>query len=91
MILPKLHLTQLQISAKYSFTAYDWHHSLHAAGGPEVLSWESGEIGEPVPGELRLRHTAIRINHIDVYHMMRHGLTSAKAGSRFVSEQGARM
>jgi NADPH2:quinone reductase len=41
---------------------------VHAAGGPEVLSWESVEVGAPGPGELRVRHTAIGINYIDVYH-----------------------
>jgi NADPH2:quinone reductase len=41
---------------------------VHAAGGPDVLSWESDEVGAPGPGELRVRHTAIGINYIDVYH-----------------------
>lgn len=41
---------------------------VHAAGGPDVLSWESVEVGPPGPGELRVRHTAIGINYIDVYH-----------------------
>ena len=41
---------------------------VHAAGGPEVLSWESVEVGTPGPGELRVSHTAIGINYIDVYH-----------------------
>lgn len=41
---------------------------VHAAGGPDVLSWESVEVGAPGPGELRVRHTAIGINYIDVYH-----------------------
>jgi NADPH2:quinone reductase len=41
---------------------------VHAAGGPDVLSWESVEVGAPGPGELRVRHTAIGINYMDVYH-----------------------
>ncbi len=41
---------------------------VHAAGGPEVLSWESCEVEAPGPGQVRLRHTAIGINYIDVYH-----------------------
>jgi NADPH2:quinone reductase len=41
---------------------------VHAPGGPEVLSWEEVPVGEPGPGEARLRHTAIGLNFIDTYH-----------------------
>lgn len=41
---------------------------VHATGGPEVLSWEPSEVAAPGPGEVRLRHSAIGINYIDVYH-----------------------
>lgn len=37
-------------------------------GGPEVLSWEEVEIGDPGPGQLRIRHAAVGLNYIDVYH-----------------------
>lgn len=37
-------------------------------GGPEQLSWEEVEVGEPGPGQVRLRQTAIGLNFIDVYH-----------------------
>jgi NADPH2:quinone reductase len=37
-------------------------------GGPEVLQWESVEVGEPGAGEARVRHTAIGVNYIDTYH-----------------------
>ena len=40
---------------------------IHAQGGPEVLQWESVELAEPGPDEVRLRHTAIGLNFIDVY------------------------
>jgi NADPH:quinone reductase len=40
----------------------------HQAGGPEVLSWEAVEVGEPGPGEVRVRHHAVGLNYIDVYH-----------------------
>ncbi|HJV07357.1 MAG TPA: quinone oxidoreductase [Chromobacteriaceae bacterium] len=39
----------------------------HQTGGPEVLSYEAVSVGEPGPGEVRLRHTAIGINFIDTY------------------------
>ncbi len=41
---------------------------IHATGGPEVLAWEAYDPGEPGPGEVRLRHEAIGLNFIDVYH-----------------------
>jgi len=37
-------------------------------GGPEVLHFEEAEVGEPGPGQIRLRQTAIGLNFIDVYH-----------------------
>ncbi|MDC7685007.1 quinone oxidoreductase [Asticcacaulis sp. BYS171W] len=39
----------------------------HRHGGPEVLTWETVEVGAPGPGEVRLRHTAIGVNFIDTY------------------------
>ena len=40
----------------------------HQTGGPEVLRWESVEVGAPGPGEVRLRQHACGLNFIDVYH-----------------------
>jgi NADPH2:quinone reductase len=40
---------------------------VHEAGGPEVLKYEEVEVGQPGPGEVRLRQTAIGLNYIDVY------------------------
>lgn len=37
-------------------------------GGPEVLEWKEVEAGEPGPGEVLVRHTAVGLNFIDVYH-----------------------
>jgi NADPH2:quinone reductase len=39
----------------------------HATGGPEVLKLEPVEVGEPGPGQARVRHSAIAVNFIDVY------------------------
>jgi NADPH2:quinone reductase len=36
-------------------------------GGPEVLEYNDVEVGEPGPGEARVRNHAIGINFIDVY------------------------
>ncbi len=41
---------------------------IHETGGPEVMRWEDVEVGKPGPGEVRLRHTAVGLNYIDVYH-----------------------
>lgn len=40
---------------------------IHGYGGPEVLRWESVEVGDPGPNEVRIRHTAVGLNFIDVY------------------------
>jgi NADPH2:quinone reductase len=37
-------------------------------GGPEVLQWADMPVGQPGPGEALVRHTAIGMNFIDVYH-----------------------
>lgn len=36
-------------------------------GGPEVLRLEDRPVGEPGPGQLRIRHHACGLNYIDVY------------------------
>jgi NADPH2:quinone reductase len=41
---------------------------IHQFGGPEVLRLEDVPVGEPGPGELRIRHHACGLNYIDVYH-----------------------
>lgn len=40
---------------------------IHQTGGPEVLAVEQAEVGPPAAGQVRLRHTAIGLNYIDVY------------------------
>jgi NADPH2:quinone reductase len=39
----------------------------HKTGGPEVLAWDDVEVGEPGPGQLRIRHHAIGVNYVDTY------------------------
>jgi len=41
---------------------------VHRPGGPEELRWEEVEVGEPGPGLVRIRQTAVGLNFIDVYH-----------------------
>lgn len=41
---------------------------VHETGGPEVLKWEEVEVGDPGPGQVKLRQEAAGLNFIDVYH-----------------------
>ncbi len=41
---------------------------MHQHGGPEVLRWEEVDPGTPGPGEALVRHEAVGLNYIDVYH-----------------------
>jgi NADPH:quinone reductase len=40
---------------------------VHRCGGPEVLQWEEVEVGDPGPGQVRIRQTAVGLNYIDIY------------------------
>jgi NADPH2:quinone reductase len=40
---------------------------VHEYGGPDVLKWEEVKVGEPGPGEVRIKQTAIGLNFIDIY------------------------
>jgi NADPH2:quinone reductase len=41
---------------------------IHEYGGPDVLKWERIKLGEPGPGQVRIKQTAVGLNYIDVYH-----------------------
>ncbi len=43
-------------------------YRIHETGGPEVLHWEDDTLPEPEGDQVRVRHTAIGLNYIDVYH-----------------------
>jgi NADPH:quinone reductase len=49
----------------------------HEHGGPEVLRFEGVDIGEPGPGQVRIRNTAVAVNYRDV--LMRKGIHAIKA------------
>jgi NADPH:quinone reductase len=40
---------------------------IHGFGGPEVLSWDEITVGDPGPGQVRLRQRACGLNFIDTY------------------------
>ena len=41
---------------------------IHKTGNPDALQWEEVEVGEPGPGQVRIRQEAAGLNFIDVYH-----------------------
>ncbi len=41
---------------------------IHQNGGPEQMRWEEVAVGDPGPGEVRVRNTAVGLNYIDTYH-----------------------
>jgi len=40
---------------------------IHEHGGPEKLKWEEIQVGDPGPGQVRVRNTAVGLNFIDCY------------------------
>lgn len=40
---------------------------IHSQGGPEVMVLEDRPVGDPGPGQIRIRHHAVGLNFIDVY------------------------
>ncbi|MSP67540.1 MAG: quinone oxidoreductase [Alphaproteobacteria bacterium] len=61
---------------------------IKAPGGPEAMEWMDVTVGDPGEGEIRVRHTAVGVNYIDVYHRsgvyplgsMPHGIGMEGAG-----------
>jgi NADPH2:quinone reductase len=40
---------------------------LSETGGPEVLKLQTVDVGKPGPGQVRVRHTFVAVNFIDIY------------------------
>ncbi len=40
---------------------------MHENGGPEKMVLEDVEVGKPGPGQVKVKHTAIGLNFIDIY------------------------
>jgi len=60
---------------------------IEKTGGPEVLEFKDFDLPAPGPGQVRVKHTAIGVNFIDIYHRsglyplpMPSGLGSEAAG-----------
>ena len=39
----------------------------HKQGGPEVMQYDDVQVGDPGPGQVRIRQTAIGVNFLDTY------------------------
>ena len=44
------------------------HIALQAPGGTENMLWRETALPDPAPGEAQIRHEAIGVNYIDIYH-----------------------
>ena len=69
---------------------------IEKTGGPEVLKFETIELGKPSPEEVLIEHKAIGLNFIDTYH--RSGLYPLKLpsgiggeGSGIIKEIGSKV
>ena len=60
---------------------------LYETGGPEVLRFEEYDPGPTGPGEARVRHEAIGVNYIDIYH--RSGLYPLPSSPAIPGMEGA--
>jgi len=60
---------------------------IHETGGPDVLRWESFDPGKPASGEVRIRHEAVGLNFIDIYH--RSGLYPLPSLPAVIGMEGA--
>ncbi len=61
----------------------------YETGGAEVLELETVEVGEPGPGQARVRHSYVAVNFIDIYFRtgryplpLPNGLGSRRGGRR---------
>ncbi|MBB5707141.1 quinone oxidoreductase family protein [Sphingopyxis panaciterrulae] len=41
---------------------------IETQGGPEVIDWREVTLGEPGPGQVLVRQTAVGLNYLDTYH-----------------------
>jgi NADPH:quinone reductase len=63
---------------------------IHRHGGPEVLELTTVEVGDPAPGEVRIRQSAIGLNFADIYQRRgNHGPHAATVFPAMLGAQGA--
>jgi NADPH:quinone reductase len=69
---------------------------IHETGGPDKMRWEEVDVGDPGPGEVLVRNTAIGLNYIDTYHRsglypMQLPMTLGSEGAGVVEAVGPRV
>ena len=69
---------------------------IHENGGADKLRWEEVQVGDPGPGEVRVRNTAVGLNFIDTYHRsglypMQLPLTLGGEGAGVIEKVGPRV
>ena len=57
---------------------------IYETGTPDVMRWEDVNVGAPGPGQILIKHTAVGLNYIDIYH--RSGLYPMQLPSGLGSE-----
>jgi tetratricopeptide (TPR) repeat protein len=57
----------------------------HKQGGPEVLQLDEVQVGDPGQGQVRIRHTAIGVNFVDIY--FRKGVYKPPGGFPLINGQ----
>ena len=62
---------------------------IYETGGPEVMRWEDYDPGQPAAGEALVKHEAVGLNFIDVYH--RNGIYPLPALPAILGMEGAGM
>lgn len=60
---------------------------IEKTGGPEVMAYVDVDVAAPGPGQIRIRHTAVGLNFIDVY--FRTGLYALPALPAILGMEGA--
>jgi NADPH2:quinone reductase len=60
-----MHLTEKMLPAAGATTIKAIR--VHQHGGPAVLTYENISIGQPGPGEVRVRNKAVGLNFVDIY------------------------
>jgi len=60
---------------------------IHSPGAPEAFVWDAIDVPAPAEGQALIRHTAIGVNYIDVYH--RTGLYPLPAMPAIIGMEGA--
>jgi NADPH2:quinone reductase len=60
---------------------------IERTGGPEVLTWREHQVPDPGPGQALVRHSAVGLNFIDVYH--RRGLYPLPALPAVIGSEAA--